>query len=89
MYKRQQILPEGVRILASRGYGALTMRAVARASRIKPGALQYPFRTREDLLRGPAPYVADPHRTAFAAPHSEPARPSLPSAVASRPEGGP
>jgi AcrR family transcriptional regulator len=68
--RKQQILQEASRIIASDGYGALTMRAVARASGIKLGALQYHFRTREDLLRALAAHIADTYRVAFDAYHA-------------------
>lgn len=65
--RREQILQEAVNLVASGGYDKLTMRAVARASEIKLGALQYHFRTRDDLLRALAAYVAETYRNSFAA----------------------
>ncbi|MCP4805206.1 MAG: TetR/AcrR family transcriptional regulator [Proteobacteria bacterium] len=70
--RKQQILQEAVEIVASLGYGALSMRAVARASGIKLGALQYHFRTREDLLRALTAYIAETYRTSFEALHQRP-----------------
>ena len=63
--RREQILQEAVDLVASSGYDKLTMRAVARASGIKLGALQYHFPTRHDLLRGLASYVAEAYRDSF------------------------
>lgn len=56
--RKQQILQKAIEIVTTEGYGSLTMRALARASDLKLGALQYHFRTREDMLRGVIAYVA-------------------------------
>ena len=45
----------------------IAMRAVARASGLKLGALQYHFRSREDLLRAMLEFIADRCRTQFQA----------------------
>ena len=63
--RKQQILQEAIGIIASDGYGKLTMRALARASGMKLGALQYHFRTREDMLRALAAYISDTYRQSF------------------------
>jgi AcrR family transcriptional regulator len=65
--RKQQILEEAIGIVASGGYGKLTMRALARASGMKLGALQYHFRTWEDMLRALAEYIADTYRHSFEA----------------------
>ena len=49
--RKQQILQSAIHIIAEEGYGALTMRALARASDLKLGALQYHYPTRDDMLR--------------------------------------
>ena len=49
--RKLQILETAIKIIADSGYGSLTMRALARGSGIKLGALQYHFRTREVMLR--------------------------------------
>jgi len=67
--RKEQILLAAIEIIASKGYGKLTMRAVARASGIKLGALQYHFRTWEDLLRALAAYIADAYRRSWQALH--------------------
>ena len=54
-------------LIGSGGYPALTMRAVARASGLKLGALQYHYRTREDLLRAVAAYISSTYRVSFQA----------------------
>ena len=69
--RKQQILEEAINIIASEGYGKLTMRAVARASGMKLGALQYHFRTWEDMLRALASYIGDTYRQSFEALKSE------------------
>ena len=60
--RQQQILQEAIGIIASEGYGKLTMRALARASGMKLGALQYHFRTWEDMLRALAAHIAKAYR---------------------------
>jgi AcrR family transcriptional regulator len=63
--RKQQILQEGVNLIATQGYSAFSMRAVARASGLTLGALQYHFRTQEDLLRALAAHISETYRTAF------------------------
>jgi hypothetical protein len=48
--REQQILEEAIGLIAAEGYGNLMMRGLARANGIKLGALQYHFRTWEDML---------------------------------------
>jgi AcrR family transcriptional regulator len=75
--RKEQILLAAIEIIASKGYGKLTMRAVARASGIKLGALQYHFRTWEDMLRALALYIADAYRRSWEALHLNVEEPSL------------
>jgi len=65
--RKQQILGEAIRIIASEGYSKLTMRALARASGMKLGALQYHFRTWEDLLRALATHISNTYGDSFKA----------------------
>ena len=65
--RKHQILREAIAIIATEGYGRLTMRALARASGMKLGALQYHFRTWEDMLRALAAYISDEYRQSFEA----------------------
>ncbi len=69
--RKQQILEEALGIIASEGYGKLTMRALARASGMKLGALQYHFRTWEHMLRALAAYIAETYRQSFEALKSD------------------
>lgn len=69
--RKQQILQEAIGIIASVGYGKLTMRALARASGMKLGALQYHFRTWEDMLHALATYIANTYRQSFEALKSD------------------
>ena len=55
--RKQEILQAAIEIIADEGYGSLSMRALARASGMKLGALQYHFRTWEDLLRALVNYI--------------------------------
>ena len=56
--RKEQILQSALEIIATQGYGKLTMRALARASGLKLGALQYHFPTWEAVLRALAGYVS-------------------------------
>ena len=56
--RKDQILRSALEIIATQGYGKLTMRALARACDLKLGALQYHFPTWEELLRALAAYVS-------------------------------
>jgi len=67
--RKQQILQAAIEIIASKGYGKLTMRALARASGMKLGALQYHFRTWADMLRALAAYIADEYQRSWEALH--------------------
>jgi AcrR family transcriptional regulator len=67
--RKQQILQAAIEIIASKGYGNLTMRALARASGIKLGALQYHFRTWEDMLRALAAYITDAYQRSWETLH--------------------
>lgn len=69
--RKQDILEEAIRIIASEGYSKLTMRALARASGMKLGALQYHFRTWEDMLHALAAYIGVTYRQSFDAMSSE------------------
>ena len=48
--RKREILQIAIEIIADEGYSSLTMRSLARASGMKLGALQYHFRTWEDLF---------------------------------------
>ncbi len=63
--RKQQILRNGLQIIAADGYSAFSMRAVARASGLTLGALQDHFRTREDLLRALSAHITVTYRKAF------------------------
>ena len=65
--RKQEILQAAIEIIASEGYGKLTMRAVARASGMKLGALQYHFRTWDLMLRALAAYVGDAYQKSWEA----------------------
>jgi AcrR family transcriptional regulator len=63
--RRQEILQTAIEIIADEGYASLSMRALARASDMKLGALQYHFRTWEELLRALVGYIEDQISQAF------------------------
>jgi AcrR family transcriptional regulator len=56
--RKREILETALEIIADEGYSSLSMRALARASGMKLGALQYHFRTGEDMLRALVDYIA-------------------------------
>ena len=55
--RKTEILRAAIELIADEGYGSLSMRALARASGIKLGALQYHFRTRDALLDALVAYI--------------------------------
>ena len=57
--RKQEILQIAIEIIADEGYSSLTMRSLARASGMKLGALQYHFRTWEELLRAIVGLIED------------------------------
>lgn len=63
--RKEQILQKAIEIIAIQGYGNLTMRALARASDLKLGALQYHFPTTDDMLHALVGCVADTYDSAF------------------------
>jgi AcrR family transcriptional regulator len=63
--RKRQILEQAIEIISSEGYANLSMRALARASDMKLGALQYHFPTREDLLRDLAAFVGEEYARSF------------------------
>ena len=63
--RKREILSEAIKIIEDEGYGNLSMRALARASGVKLGALQYHFRTRDEMLRALVAYIADELSSAF------------------------
>jgi AcrR family transcriptional regulator len=63
--RKLQILQTAIKIIADSGYGSLTMRALARESGIKLGALQYHFRTREVMLRALVAYIKAEYKKNF------------------------
>ena len=52
-------------MIADEGYAELSMRALARASEMKLGALQYHFRTADDLLRAVVSHTANAYDLSF------------------------
>ncbi len=63
--RKHQILQNAVDMVASEGYARLSMRALARASGMKLGALQYHFPTWEALLRSLADHIRAEYRASF------------------------
>ena len=63
--RKLQILQTAIKIIADSGYGSLTMRALARESGIKLGALQYHFRTRDVMLRALVAYIQAEYKKNF------------------------
>ena len=63
--RKRQILHTAIEIIAKEGYRALTMRGLARANGMQLGALQYHFRTWDDLLAALAAYLSDVYQRSF------------------------
>jgi len=63
--RKEKILQTAIEIIADEGYSSLTMRALARASGLKLGALQYHFRTWEDMVRALVTHIAGHYRKSF------------------------
>ena len=63
--RKREIIQTAIELIANEGYASLGMRALARASGMKLGALQYHFRTREDMLRALVDHIAQEYRQAF------------------------
>ena len=55
--RKTEILRAAIELIADEGYGSLSMRALARASGMKLGALQYHFRTWNALLVALVAYI--------------------------------
>jgi AcrR family transcriptional regulator len=75
--RKREILQNAIEIIADEGYGSLTMRALARASGMKLGALQYHFRTREEMLRALVGYIFEQYQRAFDSMHFEAESPGV------------
>jgi AcrR family transcriptional regulator len=65
--RKNQILQTAIEIIANQGYASLSMRALARASGMKLGALQYHFSTSEAMLHALVGYIADAYQRSFVA----------------------
>lgn len=65
--RKQQILQTAIEMIADEGYSSLTMRALARASGLKLGALQYHFKTWEEMIRAMVTHIATGYRQDLAA----------------------
>ena len=63
--RKTEILRAAIELIADEGYGSLSMRALARASGIKLGALQYHFRTWDALLVALVAYIESEIIAAF------------------------
>ncbi|MDG1215200.1 MAG: TetR/AcrR family transcriptional regulator [Luminiphilus sp.] len=63
--RKVEILRAAIELIADEGYGSLSMRALARASGMKLGALQYHFRTWDALLVAFVAYIESEIISAF------------------------
>lgn len=70
--RQQEILQTVIEIISDEGYSSLTMRHLARASGMKLGALQYHFRTRDELLRALVEYLRNEWRHLLGNPEGGP-----------------
>ena len=65
--RKREIIATAIEIIADEGYGSLTMRALARANGMKLGALQYHFRTRQELMQSLIDFLVDEVRQSLSA----------------------
>jgi AcrR family transcriptional regulator len=63
--RKQEILRTALEIIEDEGYASLSMRALARGSGMKLGALQYHFRTWDELLRALVGYIEGEIKQSF------------------------
>jgi AcrR family transcriptional regulator len=63
--RRNQILQTAIEMIADEGYAELSMRALARVSEMKLGALQYHFKTADALLRAVVSHIANAYDLSF------------------------
>lgn len=70
--RKRQILEEAVHLLVTQGHVGFTMRAVARASGLKLGALQYHYATRVELVQALANWLAEQTMVNFNAYRARP-----------------
>lgn len=75
--RKQQILKIALEMIADQGYASLTMRALARASGMKLGALQYHFRTSEEMLKALVGYITSAYSHSFRSLESRDDPPSI------------
>ena len=73
--RKTEILRSAIELIADEGYGSLSMRALARASGMKLGALQYHFRTWDALLFALVAYIEAEIISAFDASKGLPKSP--------------
>ena len=57
--RKEQIIHEAIQLIVTQGHAGLTMRAVARASGLKLGALQYHYPTRLSLIEALATWLGE------------------------------
>jgi AcrR family transcriptional regulator len=69
--RKKEILHTAIEMISDEGYSSLSMRALARASDMKLGALQYHFRTWDELLRALVGYIEIEIKEAFDAQKGE------------------
>ena len=79
--RKTEILREAIKLIVDEGYSSLSMRALARASGLKLGALQYHFRTWDALLTALVNFIEAEITSAFSAPGGPSEIPSILSMV--------
>ncbi len=79
--RKTEILRAAIELIADEGYGSLSMRASARASGLKLGALQYHFRTWDALLTALVNFIEAEITSAFSAPGGPSEIPSIMSMI--------
>ena len=80
--RRNQILLAAIELIADQGYASLSMRALAREVGMKLGALQYHFKTADQLMVAIVGHIASAYQTHFDQLEDQHTAPSLTRIVA-------
>jgi len=79
--RRNQILLAAIELIADQGYASLSMRALAREVGMKLGALQYHFKTADQLMTAIVGHIASTYQTHFDARQDQHTTPRLTSLI--------
>ncbi|MDC0464377.1 TetR/AcrR family transcriptional regulator [Pseudomonadales bacterium] len=80
--RRNQIILAAIELIADQGYASLSMRALAREVGMKLGALQYHFKTADQLMIAIVGHIASAYQTHFDLLEDQHTAPSLTRIIA-------